>query len=135
MGVNEFGMSVYINSTPQRDGEKRAARITRVCLSNTVKRWRTNQRQKRAGKNTHTNHRMRRTESYLLTGIANKDPMKVQQITPATPALLTTISHCARVTTGFSTRVNGEAKAGTALITLNCATGSTGRRGDAQGEF
>jgi hypothetical protein len=51
--------------------------------------------------------------------MANKQPTMVQQIIPATAALLTTISHWARVTTGFKTRVKGEAKAGTAFIALN----------------
>lgn len=55
--------------------------------------------------------------------MANKHPTMVQQATPATAILFTTTSHCARVTTGLNTRVNGEAKAGTALNPLSWAGG------------
>ena len=63
---------------------------------------------------------------YRRTGTESRQPTIAQLITPARNILLTTISHCARVTTGSSTRVNGDLKAGTALMSLNCSDGSTG---------
>lgn len=67
---------------------------------------------------------------YWVTGTATKHPMMVQDVSAAIAALLTTISHCPRVITGFKTRVSGAVRSGTALIILNRAVGSTGRRGD-----
>src|ERR1700722_5013687 len=61
--------------------------------------------------------------AHRLTGIVTKHPTMVQQMMQDMAALLTTISHWARVTTGFKTGVNGVAKIGTALNACNRGAG------------